>query len=108
MAAGEAACVSVHGANRLGANSMLDIIVFGRAAANKISEISRPGDPLPPLPVNAGEEAVAEYFRLLNGKGSVRVAELREEMQHVMQNNASVYRTKELLEQGNRMLFIKS
>lgn len=59
FAAGEAACASVHGANRLGANSLLDIVVFGRACANQINEICKPGDPVPPLPENAGMDALA-------------------------------------------------
>ena len=69
MAAGEAAVASVHGANRLGANSLLDLVIFGRAAANTMKEIYKPGQTQPELPKNAGEESIAkvEYFRTKKG-----------------------------------------
>merc|ERR1719281_1715240 len=71
MAAGEAACASVHGANRLGANSLLDIVVFGRACANRIAEIAEPGAPIKPLPKNAGEASLANLDQLRYADGTV-------------------------------------
>ena len=64
FAAGEVACASVHGANRLGANSLLDIVVFGRACANHIATINKPGDPIPPLPKNAGEKTIDDLDQI--------------------------------------------
>lgn len=69
FAAGEAACVSVHGANRLGANSLLDIVVFGRACANRIAEISKPGEAQPELKPNAGEKSIANLDALRFASG---------------------------------------
>jgi len=100
MAAGEAACASVHGANRLGANSLLDIVVFGRACANRVGEILKPGTPLPPLAADAGAESIARLDALRNAKGSQTTAEIRKRMQRVMQNNAAVFRTQETLAEG--------
>ncbi|KAI8473757.1 MAG: succinate dehydrogenase subunit A [Monoraphidium minutum] len=100
FAAGEAASASVHGANRLGANSLLDIVVFGRACANRIGEISKPNAPHKPLPADAGESAIARLDGLRNAKGNLRTAEIRRDMQKVMQNNAAVFRTQESLEEG--------
>lgn len=82
-AAGEAASASVHGANRLGANSLLDIVVFGRACAHTIAQQCRPGDKVPELPNNAGEESVANLDRLRNANGSQSVAKIRLDMQKV-------------------------
>ena len=100
MAVGEAACVSVHGANRLGANSLLDIVVFGRAAAHRCAETMTPGAPHKDLPANAGEATIANIDNLLHGSGSTPTAELRDEMQATMQSHAAVYRKQDLLEQG--------
>merc|ERR1711920_312149 len=77
FAAGEAACASVHGANRLGANSLLDIVVFGRAAANRINDISKPGEKKPSMPTNAGAESVANLDHLRYSKGHHSTADLR-------------------------------
>jgi succinate dehydrogenase (ubiquinone) flavoprotein subunit len=90
----------VHGANRLGANSLLDIVVFGRACANRIAEISTPGSTKADLPKNAGENALAavDHFRYANG--SLDTAEVRMEMQKLMQEHAAVYRTEEDLAEG--------
>ncbi|GBF94669.1 succinate dehydrogenase flavo subunit mitochondrial [Raphidocelis subcapitata] len=104
FAAGEAACASVHGANRLGANSLLDIVVFGRACANRVGEIAKPNAPHKPLPADAGELAVSRLDALRNAKGSLRTAEIRRNMQKVMQNNAAVFRTQESLEEGCRLI----
>ena len=99
-AAGEAACASVHGANRLGANSLLDIVVFGRACAHTIANTSRPGDAIPPLPANAGEKTIANLDRTRYASGHTPVADLRLKMQKTMQAHAAVFRTGPLLEEG--------
>lgn len=99
-AAGEAACVSVHGANRLGANSLLDIVVFGRACANHIKENLSPGKPHKELKGDQGVEAINSLDWLRNSNGSRPVADLRLEMQKVMQADAAVFRTQETLDEG--------
>jgi len=104
MAIGEAACVSVHGANRLGCNSLLDIIVFGRAAANRAAELITPGAAKISLDKSAGEEAIARLDRLRNAKGPKSVAQIRDRMQHTMQNNCAVFRTSEVLSEGIGMI----
>jgi len=104
FAAGEAACASVHGANRLGANSLLDIIVFGRACANRIDEISKPGQEHRPLPPNAGMQSLEKLDNLRYRKGTIPTSQLRLEMQRVMQNNAAVFRTGETLIEGKRLI----
>ncbi|XP_014662856.1 PREDICTED: succinate dehydrogenase [ubiquinone] flavoprotein subunit, mitochondrial-like [Priapulus caudatus] len=101
-AAGEAACASVHGANRLGANSLLDLVVFGRACAIAIMEKDKPGDALPEMKANAGEESVANIDKLRYADGGTLVAELRLQMQKQMQTNAAVFRTGEVLQEGCR------
>jgi len=100
MACGEAAVASVHGANRLGANSLLDLVVFGRASANTTKELYKPGQTQPELPKNAGEVSIAriEYLRTKNG--SLETAKIRKEMQRNMQRNAAVYRTEKTLQEG--------
>ncbi len=100
MAIGEAACVSVHGANRLGCNSLLDIIVFGRAAALRAAEIVKPGAKIAPLPARAGEAALDRFDGVRHAKGATRVAELREAMQRTMQSHAAVFRTAKSLAEG--------
>jgi succinate dehydrogenase / fumarate reductase flavoprotein subunit len=100
MAVGEAACVSVHGANRLGCNSLLDIVVFGRAAAHRALELVRPGSTHAPLPDAAGEHAIARLDRIRHAKGSRKTAEIRVDMQRTMQNNCAVFRTAEVLRAG--------
>jgi succinate dehydrogenase / fumarate reductase flavoprotein subunit len=104
MAVGECASASVHGANRLGTNSLLDIVVFGRAAALRAAEIIKPGASLPPLPKNSADKALARLDRLRNAKGSLKTAEIRLNMQRNMQNNAAVFRTQEVLEEGCKKL----
>jgi succinate dehydrogenase / fumarate reductase flavoprotein subunit len=100
MAVGEAACVSVHGANRLGTNSLLDLVVFGRAAAHRAAETIKPGASQPPLPSKAGESSLDRFDRVRNAKGSTSVAELRLAMQRTMQTHAAVFRTSDLLREG--------
>lgn len=100
MAVGEAACVSVHGANRLGTNSLLDLVVFGRAAAHRASETIKPGASQPPLPPKAGESSLDRFDRVRHAKGGTNVAELRLAMQRTMQTHAAVFRTSELLKEG--------
>ena len=100
MAVGEAACVSVHGANRLGSNSLIDLVVFGRAAAQRCGALMRPGERQAPLKAGAGEEAVARLDKLRNAKGSLSTAKIRLNMQRVMQDHAAVFRTGESLQEG--------
>ena len=104
MAVGEAACVSVHGANRLGSNSLLDLVVFGRQAARRCAEVIRPGTRHAPLPKDAAELAVSRLDRLRNANGSRPTAAIRLEMQKIMQMDAAVFRTGESLEEGARKL----
>jgi succinate dehydrogenase / fumarate reductase flavoprotein subunit len=100
MALGEAACVSVHGANRLGSNSLIDLVVFGRAAGLRCGEQVVPGDKQPDLPKDAGELALARLDRFRNASGGTPTAELRHRMQRVMQEDCAVYRTGETLDEG--------
>jgi succinate dehydrogenase / fumarate reductase flavoprotein subunit len=104
MAVGEAACVSVHGANRLGSNSLLDLVVFGREAAQHCARVLKPGTPQRALPKDAGAQAVARLDRFRNAGGTRRTADIRLEMQRVMQSDAAVFRTGETLEEGKRKL----
>jgi succinate dehydrogenase / fumarate reductase flavoprotein subunit len=99
MAVGEAACVSVHGANRLGSNSLLDLVVFGRAAANRCGEVLTPGESHKQLP-HAGEEAIARLDRLRHASGGTGTAQLRLAMQRTMQNDCAVFRTQSSLDEG--------
>ena len=104
MAIGEGACVSVHGANRLGSNSLLDIVVFGREAARQCAAHIKPRSSHAPLPKDAGELAVSRLDRLRQASGSRPTAELRLEMQKIMQSDAAVFRTAASLEQGTARL----
>jgi succinate dehydrogenase / fumarate reductase flavoprotein subunit len=104
MAIGEAACVSVHGANRLGSNSLLDLVVFGRAAAHHCAETMQPGARHKPLSEDAGQDSVERIDRLRNADGSRSTAEIRLEMQRIMQNHAAVFRTGETLLEGVELL----
>jgi succinate dehydrogenase/fumarate reductase flavoprotein subunit len=99
-AAGEAGCSSVHGANRLGANSLLDLVVFGRACAEHIGETCKPGVPLPKIPDSLGEESIANFDRLRFNKGTIPTAELRGRLQAAMQKFAAVFRTHDMLQEG--------
>ncbi|MGR9046907.1 MAG: succinate dehydrogenase flavoprotein subunit [Gammaproteobacteria bacterium] len=100
MAIGEAACVSVHGANRLGSNSLLDLVVFGRSAAIRCAEMIRPGTAHKPLAKDACDKALARFDRIRNAKGSRSTAEIRLEMQKIMQTKAAVFRTGSTLDEG--------
>ena len=100
MAIGEAACVSVHGANRLGSNSLLDLVVFGRAAANQAAETVTPGAPHKPFGSDDGSKAVDRLDHFRNCKGSTSTSELRLEMQKTMQDHAAVFRTSDSLKEG--------
>ncbi|MHB1589447.1 MAG: succinate dehydrogenase flavoprotein subunit [Metallibacterium scheffleri] len=100
FAIGEAACVSVHGANRLGSNSLLDLVVFGRAAANRCSEKVKPHTPHPDLPASVLDAALARFDGLRHAKGGTPTAKLRGDMQRTMQRDAAVFRTGETLKEG--------
>ncbi|WP_041795571.1 succinate dehydrogenase flavoprotein subunit [Pararhodospirillum photometricum] len=100
MAVGECACVSVHGANRLGTNSLLDLVVFGRAAALRAAEVIRPGQPHKPLKSDTDEMARTRLERLRNAKGTRLTAEIRDDLQRAMQRDAAVFRTAESLAEG--------
>jgi succinate dehydrogenase / fumarate reductase flavoprotein subunit len=100
MAVGEAACVSVHGANRLGTNSLLDLVVFGRAAAHRAAETLKPGASQAPLPPKAGEAALDRLDRARHAKGGTKVAQLRDTLQRTMQAHAAVFRNSKSLTEG--------
>jgi succinate dehydrogenase / fumarate reductase, flavoprotein subunit len=100
MAVGEGACVSVHGANRLGCNSLLDIVVFGRAAAVRAAELIRPDASQAPLPPKSGEYSLDRFDRARHAKGGTRVADLRVDMQRTMQTHAAVFRNSTTLAEG--------
>lgn len=103
-AAGEAGCASVHGANRLGANSLLDLVVFGRACAHAIAAENKPGDTIGELSSSAGEASVANIDKLRFASGNTSTAEIRLNMQKTMQNHAAVFRTGDVLKEGcNKM-----
>uniref|UniRef100_A0A0N5AQQ6 Succinate dehydrogenase [ubiquinone] flavoprotein subunit, mitochondrial n=1 Tax=Syphacia muris TaxID=451379 RepID=A0A0N5AQQ6_9BILA len=99
-AAGECAAHSVHGANRLGANSLLDLVIFGRACAINILKDTKPGESAPELPKNAGEASIANLDKLRFAKGDISTAELRLKMQKTMQKHAAVFRRGDILQAG--------
>ncbi|MEP3046939.1 MAG: succinate dehydrogenase flavoprotein subunit [Roseibium sp.] len=104
MAVGEAGCASVHGANRLGSNSLIDLVVFGRAAAIKAAEVVDPKEAVP-TPNEASCEKIMDRFdKLRNADGATPTSDLRDKMQHAMQEDAAVFRTQESLEQGCKRL----
>ena len=104
MALGEAACVSVHGANRLGSNSLIDLVVFGRAAALRCAEILTPSDKHAELPKDSADLALSRLDKFRNAAGGTPTAQLRARMQKVMQNNCAVFRTGEVLEEGAKLI----
>jgi succinate dehydrogenase / fumarate reductase flavoprotein subunit len=104
MAVGEAACTSVHGANRLGGNSLIDLVVFGRAAAHRAGDVVTPDGAQKPLAKDAGEAAIDRLDRTRHAAGSQSTGEIRLNMQRTMQRYASVFRTGEALEEGTRKL----
>ncbi len=99
-AIGEAACVSVHGANRLGSNSLLDLVVFGRAVAQRCAATIRPGQPHKELPASACDAALSNLDRIRHANGSTPTAEIRLTMQKTMQADAAVFRTAKTLQEG--------
>jgi len=104
MAVGEAACASVHGANRLGGNSLIDLVVFGRAAAHRAAELIIRGSSHRPLAKDAGHQAIDRIDRLINKPGDINTGEIRLNMQKSMQKNATVFRDAPLLEEGCRSI----
>ena len=104
MAIGEAACVSVHGANRLGSNSLIDLVVFGRAAGLRAAELVSPGDRHAELPKGSADLALSRLDGFRHAKGATPTAELRMEMQKTMQNNCAVFRTGEVLAEGHTLI----
>ncbi len=104
MAVGEAACVSVHGANRLGSNSLIDLVVFGRAAALRCAEKLTANAKQPDLPANSAELALNRLDRFRYASGGTPTAKLRDSMQRVMQNNCAVFRTGEVLHEGQDLI----
>ena len=104
MAIGEAACVSVHGANRLGSNSLLDLVVFGRAAAIRAAELVKPGQAHKPMSGSNFEEIMARFDGIRHASGSLKTSEIRRAMQRTMQNHAAVFREEKVLAEGaNKM-----
>ncbi len=104
MALGEAACVSVHGANRLGSNSLIDLVVFGRAAALRCAHKLTANAKQPDLPSDSAEKALSRLDRFRNASGSTPTSKLREGMQQVMQNNCAVFRTGDVLIEGVKLI----
>merc|ERR1711972_182528 len=100
LAAGESGCASVHGANRLGANSLLDLVVFGRQAADTSAELVKPNSPPIQMPKNAGEASIARMDKMRYARGPIPTADLRRELQLTMQKYAPVYRNAADLEVG--------
>jgi succinate dehydrogenase / fumarate reductase flavoprotein subunit len=104
MALGEAACVSVHGANRLGSNSLIDLVVFGRAAALRCAELIQPDEKHSDLPKDSAERSLSRLDKFRHANGSTATAELRARMQTVMQTNCAVFRTGEILQEGSKLI----
>ncbi|MEM7020970.1 MAG: succinate dehydrogenase flavoprotein subunit [Pseudomonadota bacterium] len=104
MAVGEAGCSSVHGANRLGGNSLIDLVVFGRAAAQRAAEVITPGAAQRPLAKDAGEAAIDRMDRARHASGSMSTGEIRLNMQRTMQRYAAVFRSGDVLEEGEQKL----
>ena len=104
MALGEAACVSVHGANRLGSNSLIDLVVFGRAAGLRAAELVKPGEKQPDLPTDSAELALSRLDGFRNAKGGTPTAQIRNKMQTTMQSNCAVFRTGEILAEGTKLI----
>ena len=100
MAIGEAACVSVHGANRLGSNSLIDLVVFGRAAAKRAAELVKPGSPHEDVSSSETDKCLDRFDRIRNSNGSTKTSELRLKMQKTMQSKCAVFRTEKTLKEG--------
>ena len=104
MAVGEAACVSVHGANRLGSNSLIDLVVFGRAAGLRAAEVVTSGAPHPDLPASLDDASLGHFDKMRHASGGTSTATIRDKMQHIMQSNCAVFRTGEVLEEGQTLI----
>jgi succinate dehydrogenase / fumarate reductase flavoprotein subunit len=104
MSIGEAACVSVHGANRLGSNSLIDLVVFGRAAAERCAELTTPGEKHAELPADSAEKPLGRLDKFRYARGRTPTAELRAKMQKVMQTNCAVFRTEKVLAEGHELI----
>ena len=104
FAIGEAACVSVHGANRLGSNSLIDLVVFGRATGKRLAETIRPGTAHKPLPKGSEEAALSRVDRFRHANGASKTAEIRLDMQRTMQKHAAVFRDNDLLAEGKTLI----
>ena len=104
MAVGEAACVSVHGANRLGSNSLIDLVVFGRAAGERAAQVVEAGAAQKDLGAGIGDEALDRFDKMRHASGDTPTAQIRDKMQHVMQTNCAVFRTGEVLEEGRTLI----
>src|SRR5690349_4451660 len=104
LAIGEAACVSVHGANRLGSNSLTDLVVFGRAAGLRCGETVEAGSVMPPMPKDADEMALSRLDKARHASGGTPTSALRLKMQKAMQTNCAVFRTGPVLEEGAQMI----
>ncbi len=100
MAIGEAACVSVHGANRLGSNSLIDLVVFGRAAAKRAAELIKPGSAHEEVSNSETDKCLERFDKIRNSNGSTKTSELRIEMQKTMQSKCAVFRTEKTLKEG--------
>jgi len=100
MAIGEAACVSVHGANRLGSNSLIDLVVFGRAAAKRAAELIKPGMPHEEVPQSETDKCLDRFDKIRNSNGKTKTADLRASMQKTMQTKCAVFRTEKTLKEG--------
>jgi succinate dehydrogenase / fumarate reductase flavoprotein subunit len=100
MAIGEAACVSVHGANRLGSNSLIDLVVFGRAAAKRAAELVKPGTPHEEVSQNETDKCLDRFDKIRNSNGNTKASDLRSSMQKTMQTKCAVFRTEKTLKQG--------
>ena len=104
FAIGEAACVSVHGANRLGSNSLIDLVVFGRATGKRLAEIITPGTAHKPLPKGSEEMALGRVDKFRHANGASKTAEIRLDMQRTMQKHAAVFRDNDLLDEGKVLI----
>src|SRR5579864_6003233 len=104
MAIGEAACVSVHGANRLGSNSLLDLVVFGRSAAHRCAQTVKAGQTKRSFPKESTDKVLARFDRLRHADGSEPTSQIRLRMQKVMQTDAAVFRTGKSLQEGQQRL----
>ena len=100
MAVGEAACVSVHGANRLGSNSLIDLVVFGKAAAKRAAELVKPGSPHEEVSNSETDKCLSRFDKIRNSNGSTKTSQLRLKMQKTMQSKCAVFRTEKTLKEG--------